>query len=214
MTSGGVWTVVVAGGSARRFGSDKLALPIAEGATSLDLSIGQAVANSDGVVVVVPATSPYLSEPGRGDVRFVAGGSSRSASVRSGLDAVDDDVEVVLVHDAARPLASNDVFQRVIAAVRSGSAAAIPVVPVVDTIRTVDGQVVDRETLRAVQTPQGFRAEVLRAAHAGSGEATDDASLVEQLGHEVVLVDGDVRNLKITRPADLAVARALMGEDA
>jgi 2-C-methyl-D-erythritol 4-phosphate cytidylyltransferase len=118
---------------------------------------------------------------------------------------------VVLVHDGARPLADTALFSRVIAAVRAGADAVVPVVPVVDTIRSLDGGAVDRSRLVAVQTPQGFRAEALRAAHRGGGEATDDATLVEAIGGKVVLVDGDRRNLKITEPDDLVVARALAG---
>ena len=109
------------------------------------------------------------------------------------------------MHDAARPLADQAVFARVIAAVREGAAAAIPVIPVVDTIRSTDANPVDRERLRAVQTPQAFEATRLRAAHASSPEATDDATLVEAAGGQVVLVDGDVRNLKITHPVDIHV---------
>ena len=98
---------------------------------------------------------------------------------------------------------------RVIAAVLAGADAAVPVVPVVDTIRSVDGHVVDRDRLRAVQTPQGFRRAALVSAHAEAADATDDASLVEAAGGKVVLVEGDARNLKITTPLDLSIAEAL-----
>jgi 2-C-methyl-D-erythritol 4-phosphate cytidylyltransferase len=115
----------------------------------------------------------------------------------------------VLVHDSARPLATAELYGRVVEALNAGAAAVVPVVPVADTIRRVAGGVVDRADLRAVQTPQGFRADVLRAAHAAGGDATDDAGLVEALGHPIVMVEGDPVNRKITTADDLVVARAL-----
>lgn len=209
MSCDAVWTVVVAGGSGRRFGSDKLAATIVDDTTVLDLSVATARRHSLGVVVVLPDGSAAPAAESE-TLRYTTGGATRSASARRGLAVVPATAEIVLVHDAARPLADDAVYGRVIEAVRNGAAAAVPVVPVIDTIRDVDGGVVDRDRLRAVQTPQGFAAEVLRRAHAAGGEATDDAGLVEALGHDVVLVDGDVRNLKITRPADIAMARALI----
>ena len=92
----------------------------------------------------------------------------------------------------------------------SGAAGAVPVVPMTDTIRRVDGGVVDRSTLQAVQTPQAFQGELLRAAHAGADDATDDAGLVEAAGYRVVAVEGHPRNIKITHPDDLAAAEAWM----
>ncbi len=165
---------------------------------------------SDGVVVVVPASDAVAE-------RAIAGGNSRSASVRAGLAAVPDDATIVCVHDAARPLASPAVYERVIAAVAAGADAAVPGIPVADTIKVVEanGTVVatpDRSTLVAVQTPQAFRASVLRAAHAGGGDATDDAALIEQAGGTVVVVEGDHLNRKITLPDDLEWARREMGE--
>lgn len=208
--SGPVWTIVVAAGTGSRFGADKLSVVLEGDESVLDRSVTTAADESDGVVVVVAADSPMLKLTARAGLIFVAGGPSRSASARNGLAAVPDDAEVILIHDAARPLADAALYRRVIDAVRAGAAAAIPVVPVVDTIRSVAGGVIDRDQLRAVQTPQAFAARALRQAHADAPEATDDAALVEALGHPVVLVDGDVRNLKITRPADIAMARALI----
>jgi 2-C-methyl-D-erythritol 4-phosphate cytidylyltransferase len=120
------------------------------------------------------------------------------------------------VHDAARPFANEDDFARVIAAVADGADGAVPAIPVADTIKVVDdtGQVMrtpPRGSLRAVQTPQAFRAEVLRRAHASLGEGTDDAALVEAEGGKVVVVDGDVLNRKITTRDDLDWARAQQG---
>lgn len=206
-----VWTILVAAGAGARFGADKLALDLA-GVSVRGRSLAGASAMSAGTVCVVRADDPELASPPASEVVYVAGGASRSASVRNGLAQVPLTADVVLVHDAARPLADEGLYQRVIDAVVDGAAAAVPVVAVVDTIRSVDGGVVDRDHLRAVQTPQGFVPAILRQAHDGAGEATDDAALVEALGHHVVLVDGDVRNLKITRPADLVVAQVLIEE--
>ncbi len=202
-----VWTVVVAAGSGTRFGGAKQYLELA-GIRVVDRSVAVAARAGDGVVVVVPSAD-VSAEAGRlPGASVVAGGSSRAASVRNGLAAVPDEAEVICVHDAARPLVTLEIFERVVEAVRSGAAGAVPVVQVTDTIRSVDGGVVDRSSLRAVQTPQAFRAELLRAAHAGAGDATDDAGLVEAAGYPVVMVDGHTRNIKITHPDDVAAAEA------
>ena len=208
MNAPAVWCIVVAGGSGRRFGGAKQWMDLA-GERVVDRSVATAAAVCDGVVVVVPASDLDDAEvPGAAAV--VAGGASRSASVRAGLTRVPDQVDVVLVHDAARPLASVELFERVVAAVRDGADVAIPVVPVTDTIRHVAGGVVDREELRAVQTPQGFAAPMLRAVHADEPDATDDAGLVEAAGGTVTLVEGETTNLKLTDPHDLVVAEALL----
>lgn len=207
--AGEVWCVVVAAGSGRRYGGAKQ-FDTVGGTRVIDRSVAVAAANCDGVVAVVAPDVVGTSDaelPGAAVV--VAGGTTRSASVRNGLAAVPEDATVILIHDAARPLASPELFQRVIAAVRGGAEAAVPVVPVVDSIRSVDGGVVDRDGLRAVQTPQGFEASALRAAHGADDEATDDATLVEAAGGTVVLVDGEPSNLKITGPHDRVVAEAL-----
>ncbi len=149
-------------------------------------------------------------------VVVVAGGAERQDSVAAALAVVPDDIGIVLVHDAARCLAPADLFERVAAAVRDGADAVIPALPVVDTIKEVaaDGTVlgtVDRSVLRAVQTPQGFRAPVLRAAHAAAADLhTDDAGAVEKLGRPVICVPGSDFALKITRPLDLALATHLL----
>jgi 2-C-methyl-D-erythritol 4-phosphate cytidylyltransferase len=148
----------------------------------------------------------------------VAGGVTRSDSVRAGLAVVPGDATVICVHDAARPLAGPELYRRVIDAVLAGADGAVPGVPVADTVKIVadDGAVVatpERARLRAVQTPQAFRAEVLRAAHAAGGEGTDDAELVERSGGRVVVVEGDPTNRKITHPDDLAWARAIVAAE-
>ena len=203
----GVWAIVVAAGSGRRFGGAKQYRPLG-GRRVLDWSVDAARTTADGVVLVVAPADLDRPEPAVDVV--VAGADSRSGSVRAGLTAVPHDAEVVVVHDAARPLGGADVFAGAVAAVRAGGDAAVPVVPVTDTLRSVEGGVVDRDGLLAVQTPQAFRAGALRAAHAGGGEATDDASLVEADGGKVVVVDGSPDNLKVTRPTDLVVAEALL----
>ena len=158
-----------------------------------------------------PPASASTLEPGRShaDATVVAGGAERSDSVRIGLEQVDPTCDVVLIHDAARCLTPVAVFERVVAAVRAGAAGAVPGMPVVDTIKSVDASGVitgtpDRASLRAVQTPQGFDAKVLRAAYASGRSATDDAALVEALGHHVRVVEGDPLAFKVTTPEDLA----------
>jgi len=149
-------------------------------------------------------------------VSVVAGGATRQESVAAGLHAVWSGVERVLVHDAARALTPPEVFSRVVAALESGRDAVLPVLPVVDTVKRVAGDAVregvDRSELAAAQTPQGFSRAVLDAAYAGaSREYTDDAALVQDAGTPVWTVPGDERGFKITTPADLDRARALLG---
>jgi 2-C-methyl-D-erythritol 4-phosphate cytidylyltransferase len=200
------WAIVVAGGSGERFGQRKQYQPLG-GDRVLDWALRAAAAHTDGVVLVVPADVADQAEPGAQVV--VAGGDTRSASVRAGLAAVPADAATIVVHDAARPVAVPEVWQRVLAAVEAGADAAVPAVPVSDTLREVGGSTVDRSRFVAVQTPQAFRASALRAAHATGAEGTDDASLVEAGGGRVVVVDGDPSNIKITTPLDLTLAGLL-----
>lgn len=202
-----VWVIVVAAGSGRRFGGAKQYEPLA-GRRVVDWSLDAARTVADGVVLVVAEDHAGDAEPGADAV--VPGAATRSGSVRAGLAAVPVSAEVILVHDAARPLAGGALFAAVLEAVRSGADAAVPGAPVNDTLRTHDGTAVDRDGLVAVQTPQAFAAAALRAAHGAGAEATDDASLVEAAGGKVVVVDGSPTNLKITRPSDLVVAEALL----
>ncbi len=205
-----VWTIVVAGGSGLRFGGRKQFADLG-GRSVLQRSVDAADSVSTGIVIVVPADSvDDISLEADGHVVVVAGGSSRAESVRAGLSALAGDAAVVLVHDAARPLATPALFARVVDAVSNGAAAVVPVVAVADTIRSVDGGVVDRDRLLAVQTPQGFNAAILNEAHASSAEATDDATLVEALGHQIETVEGEPANRKLTEPTDLVSAAALI----
>jgi 2-C-methyl-D-erythritol 4-phosphate cytidylyltransferase len=151
----------------------------------------------------------------------VEGGATRQESVALALVATPAAYSIILVHDAARALTPPDQIERVAAAVRSGQSAVIPVLPVADTIKQVDADdvivaTVDRGSLRAVQTPQGFQRVVLAAAHEAAAHhpadnhRTDDAGLVEQMGVRVHTVAGSDRALKITRPVDLVIAEALL----
>jgi 2-C-methyl-D-erythritol 4-phosphate cytidylyltransferase len=213
-----VWSIVVAGGSGQRFGQPKQFALLA-GRPVVEWAIAACRSVSAGVVLVVPsdAVDAAALHALHGADAVVAGGASRAESVRRGLDAVPNSAEVILVHDAARPLASSGLFASVVAAVTEGGAdGAIPGLAVSDTIKMVDDTqritaTLDRSTLMAAQTPQGFVAHLLRRAHAGGGEATDDAALVEALGATVRVVPGEPRNLKITTPADLRTAEQFLG---
>ncbi len=207
---------MVAGGSGRRFGGLKQFATVGD-RPLVSWSIDAARSISEGVVVVVPAQAHHAAAEWAdalvGADAVVAGGATRAGSVRAGLAAVPDEVGVVVVHDGARPLATPDLFRTVLDALEDAD-GAVPVVPVADTLRRQDGaalaDAVDRTGLVAVQTPQGFRAGILRRAHAGDPEATDDAALVERVGGSVVVVPGEPTNLKVTGPDDLAIVTALL----
>lgn len=209
-----MWTIVVAGGSGLRFGGRKQFADL-DGRSVLQRSVDASGAVSVGVVIVVP--DDVVDEVARNvTVRttcallVVAGGSTRAESVRAGLSSLPSSATHILVHDAARPLASPELFIAVCDSLTKGAAAVVPVIGVADTIRRRDGAPVDRDELLAVQTPQGFRASSLRAAHEAGGEATDDATLVEEMGVDVVLIDGEPHNRKLTNPVDLITAAAII----
>jgi 2-C-methyl-D-erythritol 4-phosphate cytidylyltransferase len=207
-----VWAVVVAGGSGRRYGQLKQFALLGDRPV-VAWAVAACRPSSSGVVLVLPPGGADGLAHGADVV--VEGGATRAESVRRGLAAVPDQAEVIVVHDAARPLASPDLFRAVIAAVTVGGAdGAIPALPVSDTIKVVNGETVtatlDRSVLVAVQTPQAFVGDVLRRAHARGAEATDDAALVEMLGATVRVVPGEPHNLKITTPADLGTAEGLL----
>lgn len=163
------------------------------------------------------------------DIRVVAGGATRQESVRLGLAAIPEDVEIVLVHDAARPLVPVEVVDTVVAAVRAGAEAVVPAVALADTVKRVEPQPAgtpepvidtpDRSRLRAVQTPQGFRRATLHEVHekalaeeaaGGMPPVTDDAGMVEHFGGQVVVVPGHEEAFKVTRPLDLVLAEAVL----
>ena len=200
---------MVAAGSGTRFGKPKQFESLGA-ETVLDHAIAQALTVSDGVVVVLATNRLGLQLP-NGCIS-VEGGATRSESVRAGLDAVPETAEIICVHDAARPLASEDLFRRVIESVRGGADGAVPGIAVSDTIKEVDNfgvvtRTVPRARIVAVQTPQAFAAQKLRAAHASGEEGTDDAELVERAGGKIVVVNGEITARKITMPDDLEWAR-------
>lgn len=206
--------IVVAAGTAERFGAPKQFLPL-RGALVAHHAVAAAGGVCDAVVVVLPEGHAWGGPP---VLASVTGGATRSDSVRAGLGVVPEATDVVVVHDAARPLAPPGLFREVIEAVGGGAAAAVPAVPVHDTVKRVEGdeirETIDRRGLVTVQTPQAFRADVLREAHRTDREATDDAGLVEALGHTVRVVPGDPRNLKLTTTLDMELAMGLLGGEA
>ncbi|HRW17713.1 MAG TPA: 2-C-methyl-D-erythritol 4-phosphate cytidylyltransferase [Dermatophilaceae bacterium] len=228
---GRVGVVVVAAGAGTRLGADvPKAFVTVAGRPLLWYAAHAAVqaAQVGCVVAVVPAShvedaqdllEPLIRSSGVA-VQVVPGGAERGDSVLAGVRWLPAECEVVLVHDAARAFAPPDLFDRVAGAVSEATPAVVPGLPVVDTVKSVDAeglvvQTLERATLRAVQTPQGFRREVLLAAHAAYGSlATDDAGLVERLGRPVLVVAGDPLAVKVTTPADLATAERIAAGEA
>jgi len=211
-----VWAVLVAAGRGERLGEGRPKAFTRLGELPLLAEPLRRLDGSGWVDAVVLVAPPGWEEPaillaeelGASKVSAcVTGGETRADSVRAGLAEVPEDADVVLVHDAARPLVSDEVVGRVIAALGEGFDGAVPGLPVVDTLKRVEGRLVaatvSREGLFAVQTPQAFAAGVLRAAYARGGEATDCAALVEAVGGRVTVVQGDERLLKVTTKADL-----------
>jgi 2-C-methyl-D-erythritol 4-phosphate cytidylyltransferase len=213
-----VWAILLAAGRGERLGLEHPKAFAKLGEDPLLAEPLRRLEDSDwidGIVVVAP---PGWEEPaillaeelGCGKANAcVAGGATRADSVRAGLAEVPEDALVVLVHDAARPLVSDDVIGRVLAPLSEGWEGAVPGLPVTDTLKRVgsDGgilETVPREELYAVQTPQAFLAPVLRRAVAGDTDATDCAALVEAAGGRVKVVEGDPRLLKVTTADDLA----------
>jgi 2-C-methyl-D-erythritol 4-phosphate cytidylyltransferase len=218
--------IVPAAGRGERLGAGhpKALRPLA-GEPLLVHAVRAAVASGtvDTVVVAAPADridevrSLLTGEVGR--LAVVAGGESRRTSVAAALRSMPDDVDVVLVHDAARCLTPAPVFAAVMAAISAGAEAAIPTVLIADTVKRVSGEIVidtpDRAALRVVQTPQGFRRTTLERAHAAvGGDLTDDAAMVERLGVPVRIVPGHPEAFKITNPLDLTVAEVVLSRRA
>jgi 2-C-methyl-D-erythritol 4-phosphate cytidylyltransferase len=213
-----VWAVLAAAGRGERLGADRpKAFAALRGRPLLAESLERLDASDwiDAIVIVAP---PEWEEPaillaeelGCGKVvACVAGGATRTESVARGLDEVGDDAVVALVHDAARPLVSEEVVERVLQPLGEGWDGVVPGLPVADTLKRVErGAVVEtvaREALWAVQTPQAFAASVVRDAFARAvGDSTDCAAVVEAAGGRVTVVPGDPRLLKVTSPEDLA----------
>lgn len=221
-----VGVVLVAAGAGQRLGHGMpKALVRCAGRTLLEHALAGVLASgiAHNVCVVVPpgdtelrATISALPQS-RANITAVDGGADRPGSVRAGLAGLPEDVDIVLVHDAARALTPPAVFHAVVTAVAGGAAAVVPGIAVPDTIKVVEGGIVTatprRTSLRAIQTPQGFDAATLRRAHSEAGSAeniTDDAMLVESLGIPVTVTDGDPLAFKVTTPHDLMLAEALV----
>ena len=195
-------------------------------ARAREVALVVVVAPPDGIAEVRALLDTH-GFPESKEIKVVAGGETRQESVRLGLGALPDDIGIVLVHDAARPLVPVDTVDAVAAAVRDGAPAVVPALPLADTVKQVEPDaaggpepVVDtpeRSRLRAVQTPQGFRRDVLTEAHEkladqatdGPG-ATDDAAMAERIGVQVVAIPGHEEAFKITRPIDLVLAEAVL----
>ncbi|MDX3455417.1 2-C-methyl-D-erythritol 4-phosphate cytidylyltransferase [Streptomyces sp. ME02-8801-2C] len=190
-------------------------------AASRAVSLVVVVAPPDGAAEVRTLLDAHAL-PERTDFVVVPGGESRQESVKLGLDALPAGIDIVLVHDAARPLVPVDTVDAVIEAVREGAQAVVPALPLADTVKEVEPAAVhgepepvlatpERARLRAVQTPQGFAVDTLVRAHKTVTEnVTDDASMVEQLGLPVVVVPGHEEAFKVTRPLDLVLAEAVL----
>ena len=211
-----VWAVLVAAGRGERFGADRPKAFVKLGGRVLLAESLERLEESDwidSIVVVAPEgweePSILLAEElGCSKVSAtVAGGATRVESVRVGVAEVPDEAAVILVHDAARPLVTDDVVGRVLAPLGEGWDGAVPALPLADTVKRVENgavvETIERSGLVGAQTPQAFVAPTLRAALDGASAATDCASLVEARGGRVLVVDGDRRLLKVTSPADL-----------
>ena len=207
---GPVWGILLAAGSGRRFGSGKQFTEV-RGQRLVDLALRATSRACDAVVLVLP---PGVAWDGAPVARVVAGGPSRTASVRAGLGEVPPDAAIVVVHQAANPLATQALFDAVLEAVWGGADAAVPGLTPADVVRRVEGsrmlEDVGRDDLVIVQTPGAFRAEILRAAHASGAEAVEDTALVAALGVTVTVVEGDPRNVHVATPTDLSIVGALL----
>lgn len=205
--------LIPAAGSGERFGAPiPKALVQLNGRTLIEHAVLNLGPIASQIIVAAPAGYEEKFREILGDaVTVVTGGSTRTKSVKIALESINPEIEYVLVHDAARPLASGELGKRVIAALAAGDVAVIPALNVADTIKEVDASnyvvsTPNRERLRAVQTPQGFARETLVKAHMQNIEATDDGALVEAMRGKVKLIEGEIRALKITNPEDLASA--------
>ena len=221
-----VWAVLAAAGRGERLGSDRPKAFARLGGRPLLAEPLERLESSDWIERIVIAAPPEWEEPSILVAEEIAatkvssavtGGESRSESVRLALAEVPEDAAVVLVHDAARPLLSEEVIERVLAPLSEGWDGVVPAVPLADTVKRVEGdQVVEtlpRENLVAVQTPQAFPADTLRRAVSGDlSSATDCASLVEGAGGRIKVVEGDPRLLKVTDADDLALVESWLGD--
>jgi len=208
-----VAVIIPAGGSGERLGAKiPKALVQLAGKTLIEHAVAQMAPVASQIIVAAPAGYEEQFQQLLGsEVTVVTGGLTRTLSVKKALAHVDKGNEFILVHDAARALASTDLALRVIDSLRAGEKAVIPGLPVVDTIKRVDTdnyvtKTPTRSKLRAIQTPQGFARKVLIKAHSSADDVTDDAGLVEDRGVDVKVILGEDRALKITTMSDLEIA--------
>lgn len=203
------WAIVLAAGGGSRFGARKQFERLGE-LRLVDHAVATAAAVCEGVVVVLPHGVVWSGAPVAAEVE---GGASRAASVRAGLAVIPASVEIIVIHDAAHPLASRDVFVAVIEAVRGGSAGAVPCLPLTEALKVVvDGRLHTMTTgknLVFAQMPHAFRADALRTAHADAENGVEDSAMVEAAGWRVVPVPGDPINVHVTVPEELRLARRL-----
>jgi 2-C-methyl-D-erythritol 4-phosphate cytidylyltransferase len=215
IVTSGVWAIVLGGGSGARFGGAKQFQELG-GMTLLGRSVAAAASAAEGVVVVVPGGAEPTGLPTVAATLVVAaGGAHRAASVRSGLAAVPGHADVIVVADAAHPLASPALFAAVVGAVRAGAGGALPGLPLSEVLATVDAEGtrtggLPREGHVLVQTPHAFRADLLRAAHASGEDGVEDSAMVAALGARIAVVPGDPVNLHVTTPQELEIARRLL----
>ena len=211
--------IIAAAGSGERFGATlPKALITLGNRTLIEHAVAALAPIASEIVICAPAGyEKQIQELVGADITVVTGGTTRSDSVRAGITALTGNNKYVLVHDAARALASTQLAKNVLAALEKGEVAVIPGLELIDTVKSVDssGHVTstpDRASLRRVQTPQGFDLEILKKAHSSGANATDDGALVEAIGHKVLIINGEERALKITTPADLATALSTLGD--
>ena len=205
--------IIAGAGMGHRLGADiPKALIQIDGITLIERAFTALSTVVDEIIITAPAGYEAEFQKIVGEsATVITGGVLRSDSVNLALNSLSPSINYVLVHDAARALASADLASRVLGELRGGESAVVPVIQVVDTIKEIDrdGYVrntPDRSALKAVQTPQGFALDVLKRAHAASEDATDDAALVEALGIKVKTITGEARAMKVTNPEDIAIA--------
>jgi 2-C-methyl-D-erythritol 4-phosphate cytidylyltransferase len=205
-----VWAIVLAGGVSRRFGERSKQFEHVGGVPMVARTVAAARRTCDGVVLVLPPGQAWTGDPVDA---VTAGGDHQSESLRAGLAAVPADAAIVTVADPAHPLAADALFGAVVEAVRGGADGAVPVIPILEVVQRVrDGQVVEtlpKDDLVLTQTPQAFRADVLRAVHADHPRPVENSGLLVERGYRVVTVSGDVGNVHVTTPQELAIAESL-----
>jgi 2-C-methyl-D-erythritol 4-phosphate cytidylyltransferase len=204
-----VWAIVLAAGAARRFGAPKQFEFLGE-LRLVDRVVKTAVSICDEVIVALPPRMVWNGPPLTG---AVVGGRTRAESVRRGLNEVPSAADIIVIADAAHPLTTRSLFRSVIDAVRRGADGAVPALPVTEVIKRVRSrrivETLPSAGLVSTQTPQAFRADVLRRAHAGRENVSEDSVLLESMGAKIAVVPGDPRNIHVTTRAELEIASIL-----